>query len=445
MYNPKQISQLIDDKAIPARIFPLPNNVLSHPIISKYITDNKQFKLIYAGRRAFKSEIAKRRIIQEAITHEGRRYIIGASTYTQTKLIYWQSLTELIPSYLIKKISESELKITLFNGSSIELFSVDSVERIEGGNPVSGCILDEASEYNIREVFNRNILPLLADLNGWCMILGVPRTTYSNEFREMVQQFGDVRKYPDWGLYTWSSEDILPEDVIKNFKSMTDSRSYATEYLGQFVDDQSGRAYFNWDAMKHVKDIPFTDKLPIHISLDFNVRIMSALFSQIIGKEADFLNVFDEVTDHDTNVYRMAPKIKEKLISLLGSNAQKHRVIFTGDYAGFSRTANSRGSSWDELSEHFKGWNIELKVPSSPRIDHRLSAVNARLMTADGQVHMSVNPKCVELIEDFKLVNTDDVTINKAQQTFRTHASDSIGYLISVYWKMRQNSTYNLS
>src|SRR5574343_505099 len=108
----------------------------------------------------------------------------------------------------------------------------------------------------------------------------------------MVEQFSNSEIYPNWGTYSWSTEDILKPEIIEEFKKMSDSRSYAVEYLGQFIDDQSGKAFYAFDQDMHVKNVQFNKELPIWVSMDFNVELMIAELSQQTGDR--LLNVFDE-------------------------------------------------------------------------------------------------------------------------------------------------------
>lgn len=434
--------KLITQGLLSDRWFDYPQSVYNNPTVRDYMNTDSRFVLVAAGRRAYKTEIAKRKLVLDAMSHNGRRYIIGASTFTQTKLIYWQSLQELLPSWIVKKIKESELTIELTNGSMIQLFSADSVERIEGGNPVSGCILDEISEYDIKSVWGRNIRPLLSDANGWAILIGVPRQTTGIQFKEMFKQY---QKYAEWKVFTWSSIGILPQSEIDEIKASTDPITFAIEYGGSFTDNSGGLAYYRFNPEIHVRPIEFNTTLPVMVALDFNASIMSPQICQILND--GHLAVHKELTDRNTNVYKIAPIIQKELSNLYGSEqlAKTRRIWLYGDASGFSETANARGSAWHELKECFAGWNMDLRVKGkNPYIDARVSAFNARLQSADEKVHMSIHPDSHELIKDLELVSMDDLTKDKTKVGERTHASDALGYLVDYEWGMRRNAMFNL-
>jgi hypothetical protein len=225
----------------------------------------------------------------------------------------------------------------------------------------------------------------------------------------------------------------LDAEELQAFKSTMDIRSYREQFLNEFVSRQGGKAYYNYVADKHVREIPFNSLYPICVSTDWNVPYQTPVFSQVLNN--DFVNILEEFTDRDTNVYKITPMIQQRLIQYAGGNesvARSRRTIFYGDYAGYSRNVAARGTAWDELKQFFTGWNIDMRISPSPYIDRRVAAVNARLMTADGQVHMAISSKCKELLLDLESVSMDDLTKSKDKVGERTHTSDGISYGI---WK----------
>lgn len=432
------VTDLISNKIIPERMFPLPEKVLFHPTISSYINDPYRFKIVTAGRRSFKSEIAKRKIVTEALRYDRRRYLIGAPTRSQVKKIYWDnSLPDMFPDYVIHSKSESELKITLKNKTTIELFSADAVERVEGGSPVYGCVIDECGDLDIKNVWEKSISPLLRDVGGWCYFIGVPRQTTGIGYKEMYLKYSS-NKYDNWRTYSWSSGDILPPDEIEEILATTDEVTYQQEFEGRFSELNGGLAYYQYDETTHVKDdlIWNKDKTGI-ITLDFNVGIMSPQFIQL--DSSNNILVIDELTDRQTNIFKISEKIQAKLVSLYGSieQAKTKRINFYGDYAGFSNTVSSKGSAWEEVGQLFSGWNIDILVKPNPPIDRRVSAVNSRLRSADKNVHMYISPRNKELLADFRTVSFNDLTKNKSECGDRTHSSDGLGYFIHREFPLR--------
>jgi hypothetical protein len=73
------------------------------------------------------------------------------------------------------------------------------------------------------------------------------------------------------------------------------------------------------------------------------------------------------------------------------------------------------------------------KVPrSNPAVRDRVMTVNSMFETADGQVKLTIDPRCRELVKDFEQVSYQENTtsIDKTSDPRRTHLSDALGYLL---------------
>jgi phage terminase large subunit len=60
-----------------------------------------------------------------------------------------------------------------------------------------------------------------------------------------------------------------------------------------------------------------------------------------------------------------------------------------------------------------------------------VALVNSKLRNAAGETTMFVHPSCAELIEDFEQVKyrADSSSIDKEEDSARSHLSDALGYL----------------
>src|SRR3972149_10741470 len=127
-------------------------------------TEKKRFKLVAAGRRSGKTELAKRRLVLALIEKKewpDPRYFAAAPTREQAKRIFWKDLKALIPKRWIKRVSESELSITTKFGSELFIVGLDKPERIEGV-AWDGAVMDEYA--NMRaNAWKENVRPGLSD------------------------------------------------------------------------------------------------------------------------------------------------------------------------------------------------------------------------------------------------------------------------------------------
>ena len=58
--------------------------------------------------------------------------------------------------------------------------------------------------------------------------------------------------------------------------------------------------------------------------------------------------------------------------------------------------------------------------------------MNAKLKSADGQIQMSISPRCKELVKDFEEVayKPGSTVVDKDKNPRRTHLSDALGYVV---------------
>lgn len=107
-----------------------------HPEQHRLRTLPHRFKVVPAGRRSGKTELAKRFIVQRALmptAFPDPHFFAAAPTWMQAKRIFWPDIKKLIPrKFMIGRPSESELMIRLVTGAEIYVVGLDKPERIEG-------------------------------------------------------------------------------------------------------------------------------------------------------------------------------------------------------------------------------------------------------------------------------------------------------------------------
>jgi len=76
-----------------------------------------------------------------------------------------------LPPELVEKTNEQQMKITLVNGSTIQILGTDTLDVV-GGNPI-GVIFSESAQHN--PLAWDYIRPILRENGGWCIFNGTPR------------------------------------------------------------------------------------------------------------------------------------------------------------------------------------------------------------------------------------------------------------------------------
>lgn len=223
-----------------------------HDTQDAYFRSPHRFNVVPSGRRSGKTELFKRKLVKAALrgtAFDGARFFAGAPTREQAKRIYWKDLKALVPAeFKDGNPSESDLVITLINGSEICVIGMDKPERMEG-QPWDGGGLDEYG--NMKEqAWPENVRPSLSDRAGWCDFIGVPegRNHYFELYEKAKEQFDRLGAASPWGVYEWESAEIIDPAEIAAARADLHPLVFEQEYGGKFVDFR-GVAIFGLDKL----------------------------------------------------------------------------------------------------------------------------------------------------------------------------------------------------
>ena len=176
-------------------------------------------------------------------------YFYFLPTYTQAKKVIWTGadgagfkFLDHFPSDLVKDINQTEMRITMTNGSILQMVGADNIDRIVGTNPI-GVVF---SEYALMksDVWDY-ISPILAENGGWAVFVYTPRG--QNHAYTLMK---NAKKNPKWHveiLPVTETNAVKQEDLLEQQMNMSKDL-YAQEYLCDFSQDAT--AVFK-DIRKH--------------------------------------------------------------------------------------------------------------------------------------------------------------------------------------------------
>lgn len=188
-------------------------------------------------RRGGKDKTAWNLMIKKACEKVGV-YFYFLPTYSQAKKVIWDNIDkdgfrflDHIPKELIKgKPNETEMKIDLINGSTIQLLGADNYDRIVGTNP-AGVVF---SEYPIgkKEAWEY-ISPILAENEGWALFIYTPRG--KNHGWDLAQI---AKNSDDWyyGVYNVEDTNAISKEALEQEKRERPQSIYEQEYMCKFID-----------------------------------------------------------------------------------------------------------------------------------------------------------------------------------------------------------------
>ena len=388
-----------------------------HPKRLAWWNSKARHNVVAAGRRSYKTETAKRKLVWRAFEKEGN-YFFAAPTQGQAKKIAWQDLKDLSRPF-ISKINESNLIITLGQGSTIHCLGMDAPARIEG-QMWHGGIMDEYGDMK-PTVWTNHVQPVTADTGAWVDFIGVPEG--QNHFFDLAN-YARTSGDDDWRFYTWISADVLPEEVISAAKRQLDRKTYLQEYEASF-ESTGTSAYYAFTA-ENVGNYPFNPTLPLIMAWDFNASELKPMCVAIIQQWNGKWHVVKEFNQCNTNTYEQCENISTYLIG----NGFRSTVTVTGDYSGHRKESNATRSDYAIIERYF-GTYSEYYTKTRPTLSvrDRVAATNAMFCNMAGERTLFVDSGCVGLIEDlYKTRWKEDAIHLDDADPKRTHATDGLSY-----------------
>jgi len=374
-----------------------------HPDQLRLWQSQCRFLIVPAGRRSGKTELAKRKLVLALLETmlvprpwADPRFFAGAPTRDQAKRIWWQDLKAMVPKTWVAGIAETDLCIRTRWGAELWVVGLDVPARIEGVG-WDGCVVDELANVQAN-AWEANIRPALADRRGWAWLIGVPDMDSPGQVQyEKLANYAKGGNSPEWGCFTWPSADIVPPAEVESARQSMDPRTFEQEFLGKFVL-AGGRAFPDFDEAVHVKPVVYDPSLPLCWTLDFNVNPFCTLIGQMRDGDFRVIHEFD-IPDIRTNI------MCDVFIDFCRENKWDTRnVMIFGDPTGGLRKTSDQGTTdWQIVRNALRECNFDFRVRASTRsIKDGINAVNAKLMSAAGVVHVSINQQAKRLIGDLR-------------------------------------------
>jgi intein/homing endonuclease len=131
-----------------------------------------RFKVVVAGRRWGKTQLAKTSILKYGRIRNRLIWYVAPS-YRMAKQIMWPELLAATPRAWVKKINETTLSMILVNGTRIELKGADDPDSLRGVG-VHYLVMDEVQDID-PEAWTRVLRPTLASTGGHALFIGCVR------------------------------------------------------------------------------------------------------------------------------------------------------------------------------------------------------------------------------------------------------------------------------
>lgn len=264
-------------------------------------------------RRAGKDVACWNLIIRQALKRVANYWYI-LPTYAQGRKVIFDSIMndgrrflDFIPSELIEKKNQQEMKVQLVNGSLIQIVGSDNYDALVGAN-IAGCVFSEFALQDYRAY--QYIRPILVANDGFMVIISTPRG--KNHLWELWQIAQNNPK--EWFSYKMTVEETnhIPLQLIEQERMSGEISEdmILQEYYCSFDQGVEGSYYAKYlDRMRvngQIGIVPWEPGFKVHTAWDIGVRdSTSIIFFQIIGQTIRIIDCYEkskEGLEHYVNV-----------------------------------------------------------------------------------------------------------------------------------------------
>ena len=383
----------------------------------------QRFKVAVCGRRFGKTFLSLNRLCYEArIPNKEVWYV--APTYRQAKQILWRKLkNKLTDLRWSSKVNESELTITLKNGSTIALKGADNPDSLRGVG-LDYLVMDEFADIS-PDAWYEVLRPTLADKQGGALFIGTPKGlgNWAHDLYNMPTE------YPDqWASFTYSTLEggnVKAEEIEAAMRDL-DERTFRQEFLATF-ETYAGRIYYAFERKDNIIQLTEPNISVLHIGIDFNIDPMSAVIAVRLN---DKLICIDEIRMFSSNTQELVDEIK--------SRYPQSKIWAYPDPAARQRKTSAGGQTDLTILQN-AGWVVKCPSSHTPVRD-RINAVNARLCDSTGNRHLFLTPACKYTLEGLERHTYKEGTVQPDKDSGYDHQMDALGYMVDYMFPVRRDA-----
>jgi len=229
-------------------------------------------------------------------------YLYCLPTYNQGRKVLWDGILSsgerflsFIPVELIANKNNAEMKLTLINGSIIQVVGSDNAAQTLVGTNPQGIVFSEWAIAN-PEAYTF-IRPALVYNNGWVIFCSTPRGR--NHFYEMNEIARNNPK--EWFVSTKTIHDtgvISLEEIEKEkAEGLISDDMIEQEYLCSFSAGCEGSFYFRYVNKMRLENrityVPFEDAYQVETAWDLGYNDLCVIiWFQRVGQIVRVINVY---------------------------------------------------------------------------------------------------------------------------------------------------------
>jgi hypothetical protein len=260
-------------------------------------------------------------MVKKALQRRGVYYYFFPE-YAQGRRVLWDGIDgsgfkflDHIPSPLIQAKNSTDMKVSLTNGSIVQVMGTDKFDKVRGANPV-GCVFSEFAFQNPKAW---NIIrPILAENQGWAIFNS--STNGKNHFYDMYQMAIKNKNWYVQNLNVLETLDangnryITDEMIQEERDSGMSEELIQQEFFNSWTANSEGFYYLSileeLEKTGRIGKVPHSPSAPVETWWDIGGGDYTSIwFTQTMGKE---INIIDYYTSNNRGIDHYAKVLQNK-------------------------------------------------------------------------------------------------------------------------------------
>lgn len=280
-------------------------------------------------RQCGKSVLAQLLLIYASFTQGGSVSLCVSPVVSQSRKMFEDILR--IADKLVVKSNGSTLEISFVNGSRILFRSAEQGDAIRGITVKgSGILVVDEAAYIKDELFYSVLVPTTNVNKNAIFIFSTPKfkTGFFYELYTKGLNSDENSDKNNLRVYDWTKYDLskyLPDNMLEMYRSQMPKLSFASEFLGEFID-ADGSVFT--DFKKNIKNTKIDYKQPVYMAIDWGTGTGNDNTAITIGQVQDNkICVIDQVAFNDKNANQTIDHIESMVKGLLNRGVKEVNIL----------------------------------------------------------------------------------------------------------------------
>lgn len=391
---------LIGDSQSKEKVFRIPLTLT--PFQKEIFDSPARYKIIRAGRKFGKTTYALYQALRWLGPPNSRCWFL-TSTYKQGKLIAWADFKRLIPTDAMKKKpNDTDLTITLKNGSELSVLGTDDMDSLRGPKP-DGVIFEEAALHK-REVWHEVIRPNLVPNKAPALFISTPKGF--NWFKDLedgarLSNLQGGNEWQVWHKTIYDNPYLDKKEIEQARRDCGNDAVWRQEYLAEY-EASVGRVFALFSDVRHIGTVNRRDGVVCGRAIDWGMRDDTACLWGFTENEDGKvkLKVYREYADNNLPASSQAKIIVAMTPEMIGKNIIGH------DAAKQDNEMRGLTVRW-----HFSNAGVTpLKVGSRDKKNNR--SMLQQLVVED---RLLIDKSCVKLRKQMLSYEWKDTILEKTE------------------------------